>query len=106
MATRTAVRNLARKDPKSLIGRAFAFSEQAHKGQQRKTGEPYFNHVLAVAETLHEWGLDEMTVAAFSISTPTSVLLVLEPVPPVPLIVSEPPPVAVDLIRPPLMKTP
>ena len=64
MATRTAVRDLVRNDPKSLIGRAFAFSERAHKGQQRKTGEPYFNHVLAVAETLHEWGLDEMTVAA------------------------------------------
>ncbi len=58
------VKELAKKDEKSLIGRALAFSENAHKAQKRKTGEPYFNHALATAEILNDWHLDEATIAA------------------------------------------
>jgi len=58
------VKELARKEPNGLIGRAFAFSEEAHKRQQRKSGEPYFNHALATAEILHSWHLDDDTIAA------------------------------------------
>jgi GTP pyrophosphokinase len=58
------IREVAKQEPQSLIGHAFTFSEQAHKAQARKTGEPYFNHVLATAEILHEWKMDEATVAA------------------------------------------
>lgn len=58
------VRELAKREPHSLIGRAYAFSEEAHKKQMRKSGEPYFRHPLATAETLNHWHLDETTVAA------------------------------------------
>ena len=47
-----------------LIEKAYQFSKRAHNGQKRLTGEPYFNHVLATAENLLEWGMDEVTVAA------------------------------------------
>src|SRR5258708_23407152 len=58
------VRELVKKEPQGLVGRAFAFSEGAHKKQARKSGEPYFNHTLATAEILHTWHLDDATVAA------------------------------------------
>ncbi|MBI4087458.1 MAG: bifunctional (p)ppGpp synthetase/guanosine-3',5'-bis(diphosphate) 3'-pyrophosphohydrolase [Candidatus Liptonbacteria bacterium] len=50
--------------PNSVTGRAFAFAEKAHAGQKRENGEPYFKHVLATAEILNEWHLDEDTIAA------------------------------------------
>ncbi len=53
-----------KKYPQGLVGRAYRFSENAHKGQKRKTEEPYFSHALAAAETLSEWKLDEATIAA------------------------------------------
>jgi GTP diphosphokinase / guanosine-3',5'-bis(diphosphate) 3'-diphosphatase len=58
------VKELAKKDPNGLIGRAFLFSSEAHKAQQRKSGDPYFDHALATAEILHEWHLDDDTIAA------------------------------------------
>lgn len=47
-----------------LVRRAYDFAKKAHAGQKRKNGEPYFNHPLAAAETVTEWGMDEATVAA------------------------------------------
>jgi len=58
------VKELARKEPQGLIGRAYAFSVDAHKEQARKSGEPYFNHALATAEILQSWHLDDDTIAA------------------------------------------
>jgi GTP diphosphokinase / guanosine-3',5'-bis(diphosphate) 3'-diphosphatase len=58
------VKELVKKEPESTVARAYRFAENAHKGQKRKTGEPYFNHVLATAQTLYEWKLDESSVAA------------------------------------------
>jgi GTP pyrophosphokinase len=58
------VKETAQTKPNGLIGRAYAFAEKAHKGQKRKSGEPYFNHLLATAETLASWHLDEGTIAA------------------------------------------
>lgn len=58
------VKEIAKKEPQSLIGRAYAFAERAHAGQKRKSGEPYFNHSLATAEILRSWNLDDDTVAA------------------------------------------
>ena len=46
------------------MARAHAFAERAHKGQKRKNGEPYFSHVVAAAENVAEWNLDEPTIAA------------------------------------------
>ncbi|HWT40682.1 MAG TPA: RelA/SpoT family protein [Dongiaceae bacterium] len=37
---------------------------QAHKGQKRKSGEPYIIHPLSVAATLIDWGMDIDTVLA------------------------------------------
>ncbi|MEY3710543.1 MAG: hypothetical protein RLZZ99_364 [Actinomycetota bacterium] len=46
------------------IQRAFLVAEDAHSGQQRKSGEPYITHPVAVAEILAELGLDANTLAA------------------------------------------
>ncbi|MBI4085000.1 MAG: bifunctional (p)ppGpp synthetase/guanosine-3',5'-bis(diphosphate) 3'-pyrophosphohydrolase [Candidatus Liptonbacteria bacterium] len=58
------VRETAQKNPKGLIGKAYSFAENAHRGQKRKNGEPYFNHVLLAAETLNQWRMDDETIAA------------------------------------------
>ncbi|MDP3901948.1 MAG: RelA/SpoT family protein [bacterium] len=47
-----------------LIKKAYDFGKEAHRGQKRKNGEPYFNHCIAAAESVIEWGLDEQTAAA------------------------------------------
>src|SRR6478735_9250780 len=47
-----------------LVERAFEFSESAHRGQFRKSGEPYITHPLAVASILSEWQLDAEGLAA------------------------------------------
>jgi RelA/SpoT family (p)ppGpp synthetase len=43
---------------------AIDLASKAHKGQKRKSGEPYIIHPLAVASTLIEWGMDIDTVLA------------------------------------------
>ncbi len=60
----SALKDLITKEPDGLIARAYMFAERAHKGQLRKSGEPYFNHPRATAEILHEWHLDDATIAA------------------------------------------
>ncbi len=47
-----------------IIERAFLMSEKLHKGQLRKSGEPYIIHPSSVAEILYELGLDTATIAA------------------------------------------
>ncbi len=46
-----------------LLSKAFAFSAEFHRGQKRKTGEPYVAHPLEVAHLLAEMQLDESTLA-------------------------------------------
>src|SRR6266705_2838469 len=48
----------------ALVERAFAFSEHAHQGQFRKSGDPYISHPLAVASILSQWRLDAQGLAA------------------------------------------
>src|SRR5947209_7310360 len=48
----------------ALVERAFEFSERAHRGQFRKSGEPYITHPLAVASILSQWRLDAEGLAA------------------------------------------
>ena len=48
----------------ALVERAFAFSEHAHQGQFRKSGEPYITHPLAVASILSQWRLDAQGLVA------------------------------------------
>lgn len=47
-----------------LVQRAYAFAEEAHRGQRRSSGEPYITHPLAAAYTLAEMHLDESIIAA------------------------------------------
>src|SRR5512147_638003 len=48
----------------ALVERAFEFSDSAHRGQFRKSGEPYITHPLAVASILSQWRLDAHGIAA------------------------------------------
>jgi len=47
-----------------LIERALEFSEKAHRGQKRLSGEDYISHSLTVAKILVNQQLDSTTVAA------------------------------------------
>ncbi len=47
-----------------LICRAFRFAYDLHKGQLRKSGEPYIAHPVAVAGLLRDLGGDEAMIAA------------------------------------------
>jgi GTP pyrophosphokinase len=48
----------------AMLGRAYAIAERMHRGQCRKSGEPYITHPLAVATILAELGMDTTTLAA------------------------------------------
>lgn len=48
----------------SVIERAFDAAERAHRGQNRKSGEPYITHPLAVTQILAELGIGATTLAA------------------------------------------
>lgn len=47
-----------------IIGDAYYFAEEAHRPQLRKSGEPYFVHVAAVAGILANLGMDTPTIVA------------------------------------------
>ncbi len=47
-----------------LLEEVYRFTEEMHKGQFRKSGEPYIIHPLSVALILAELGMDEKAVAA------------------------------------------
>ncbi len=47
-----------------LIGKAYDVAEETHRGQLRKSGEPYLIHPVAVSEILAELGMDEETIIA------------------------------------------
>ena len=48
----------------SVVERAFEVAERSHKGQLRKSGDPYITHPVAVAEILLDFGLDANSIAA------------------------------------------
>ena len=64
----TPVVNRLRENTKdgdiAVVERAFVAAESAHRGQLRKSGDPYITHPVAVAEILVEFGLDPATIAA------------------------------------------
>jgi GTP pyrophosphokinase len=45
-----------------LLRRAYVFSAKEHKGQVRRSGEPYLNHPLGVADILADLRLDPVSV--------------------------------------------
>ncbi len=48
----------------SVIARAYEVAERCHRGQLRKSGDPYITHPLAVATILAELGMTTPTLAA------------------------------------------
>ncbi len=48
----------------SVIERAYGVAEQAHRGQLRKSGDPYITHPVAVATILAELGMTPSTLVA------------------------------------------
>ncbi len=53
-----------KKADSKLIMSAYEFANENHKGQLRKSGEPYIVHPIQVAYTLSTLGLDEETICA------------------------------------------
>ena len=49
---------------KQVLEKAADWASTAHRDQQRASGEPYYSHVLAVAEILNELQLDYETLVA------------------------------------------
>src|SRR5204862_6959592 len=47
-----------------LLQRAYDVAEELHRGQLRKSGDPYITHPLAVAAILAELGMDTTTLVA------------------------------------------
>ncbi len=47
-----------------LLRRTYEFSDQAHKGQYRESGDPYVEHCLEVAFILAEQHMDSASIAA------------------------------------------
>ncbi len=48
----------------NLLKKAYVFAAQAHKGQTRRSGEPYLSHPLEVASMLADMRLDNTTLVA------------------------------------------
>jgi len=60
----TRVRNYHPNADADLLRKAYDFSEKAHKGQMRKSGDPYFIHPTSVAGVITELRLDTASVCA------------------------------------------
>src|SRR6187402_2034626 len=58
------VRNATPDADIDLLRRAYEFSEAEHRGQTRRSGEPYLVHPLEVADILADWRLDTVALAA------------------------------------------
>jgi guanosine-3',5'-bis(diphosphate) 3'-pyrophosphohydrolase len=48
----------------AVLRRSYAIAENMHRGQMRKSGEPYITHPLAVAQICAELGMDTTTLVA------------------------------------------
>ncbi len=69
---------VAERLDEELLARAYKFSERAHLGQKRLSGEDYVSHCVEVAKILADLQLDSITVASGLIhdvveDTPTTV---------------------------------
>ncbi len=58
------VATYAKPEDLELIRRAYRYAEEAHRGQLRRSGEPYITHPIAVAMILADLRLDATTLAA------------------------------------------
>lgn len=44
------------------LWKAYEFGDRLHQGQKRRSGKPFFEHCIAVAETLASWKMDAVTI--------------------------------------------
>jgi len=61
------IKEVRKRRPKAdvkKIERAYHMAEEAHRGQLRKSGDPFISHPLGVAMILAQLGLDETSIAA------------------------------------------
>ncbi|PWB96746.1 RelA/SpoT family protein [Salinibacterium hongtaonis] len=66
-AIENLIRTVRTHHPKAdveLLERAYRTADEAHKGQKRKSGEPYITHPVAVAQILADLGIGAKTLAA------------------------------------------
>jgi GTP pyrophosphokinase len=52
-----------RRQPDAIIA-AYEIARGAHRGQLRRSGEPYITHPLAVAGIVAQYGMDDVSIAA------------------------------------------
>ena len=60
----TQMKKNNKKCDTKLILKAYNYAEENHRGQCRKSGEPYIIHPISVAYILSQIGLDEATICA------------------------------------------
>jgi GTP pyrophosphokinase len=53
-----------KEEDKQLLEKAYHFSEKAHEGQKRLSGEPYFTHIIEVVKILASLKMSPTTIAA------------------------------------------
>ncbi len=58
------IRKYHKADDLQLVRKAYKFAEEMHKGQLRKSGEPYFTHPVHVAHIIADLELDPQSVCA------------------------------------------
>ena len=56
--------NTPSKDDILIIKKAYDFAKNAHEGQKRMTGDPYFVHAFATGKNLATFGMDAHAIAA------------------------------------------
>ena len=52
------------EDNLGLVWKAYQLSQESHKNQLRKSGEPYFSHCESVGKILAKWNIDVETIIA------------------------------------------
>src|SRR4051812_13544735 len=58
------IRGGVTQNEKELIEKAYIVSREAHEGQKRMSGEPFFTHPFEIAKILATLGMDAETIAA------------------------------------------
>ena len=67
MSLKALINQIQTYDPEAeveLLERSYRFARNAHKGQRRKSGQPYFSHCVKTAQMLAELRLDTHTICA------------------------------------------
>ena len=63
------------KENQELVRQAYTVAERAHRGQTRRSGDPYITHPVSVATILAELGSPADVVAAALLHGPAALVL-------------------------------